>query len=381
MATLPLAQTLSHPRLSVGVPTPLLSINLSVVHRKYHELARALPFAHIYYAMKANPMPEIVHSLAAVGASFDVASAPEIAQCLQLGIPASRLSFGNTIKKSSAIAEAHAAGIDMFAFDSAAELEKIARHAPGARVTARLLTTCRGAEWPLSRKFGCDPEMAFQLLRSAPSLGLTPYGLSFHVGSQQTDPAAWDDPIALSALLFRRLRADGVHLAALNLGGGFPAQYTTAVASAQTYGDAIAQSLRRHFGSSLPHIMVEPGRYLVAEAGIIETEVVLVSRKSHHDPLRWVYLDCGKFGGLAETMDEAIRYPIHVPRRSGPTAPVVLAGPTCDSADILYERRPYLLPLDLHEGDRLRILSAGAYTHSYSSIGFNGFAPLSAVCT
>jgi ornithine decarboxylase len=355
-------------------------MNLSVVERKYHELARALPFTHIYYAMKANPMPEVVHSLAAAGSCFDVASAPEIRQCLEMGIPASRLSFGNTIKKSSAIAEAHAAGIDLFAFDSAAELEKIARHAPGARVTARLLTTCRGAEWPLSRKFGCDPEMAFQLLRSAPALGLTPFGLSFHVGSQQTNPNAWEDPIAMAAHLFRRLQAENIRLNGLNLGGGFPAQYTTAIASAQTYGAAIAQSLRRHFGSAMPHIMVEPGRYLVAEAGVIETEVVLVSRKSQHDHVRWVYLDCGKFGGLAETMDEAIRYPIHVHGRSGPTAPVVIAGPTCDSADILYERHAYHLPLDLHEGDRLRILSAGAYTHSYSSIGFNGFAPLGAIC-
>jgi ornithine decarboxylase len=115
---------------------------------------------------------------------------------------------------------------------------------------------------------------------------------------------------------------------------------------------------------------------MVGNAGIIEAEVVLVSHKSEHDGVRWVYLDIGKFGGLAETMDESIRYPIRTPRDGDKLAPCVLAGPTCDSADVMYEREPYLLPVSLEIGDKVLIEGAGAYTATYASVAFNGFAPL-----
>jgi ornithine decarboxylase len=138
--------------------------------------------------------------------------------------------------------------------------------------------------------------------------------------------------------------------------------------------------MTRHFGNDLPEIIIEPGRSLAGDAGVIETEVVLIARKDEQENRRWVYLDIGKFGGLAETMDESIKYPITTPRDGGTTGPVVLAGPTCDSADILYEKTPYLMPLDLSIGDKVKILSAGAYTSSYSSVGFNGFAPLKTYC-
>ncbi len=318
-------------------------------------------------------------ALARAGSHVDVASGPEIEHCLSLGIPAMRMSFGHTVKKAAAIATAHAAGIDQFTCDSAGELEKIARHAPGARVTVRLLTLGGGADWPLSRKFGCDPAMAFDLLVQARQLGLMPSGISFHVGSQQTDPGQWDQPINLAAQLFGLLDREGIALDTLNLGGGFPAHYQTVVPPIDYYGVAIEQSLDRHFGRRRPRVVVEPGRYLVADAGTIEAEVVLVAQKSYADDTRWVYLDCGKFGGLAETMDEAIKYRIEVPGRSGRLTPVILAGPTCDSADILYERTPCWLPADIEAGDRVRILSAGAYTYTYASVGFNGFAPLTAI--
>jgi ornithine decarboxylase len=362
------------------VTTPFLAIDVDTVVDHYLALQRALPAAVVYYAMKANPLPEIIAALADAGSCFDVASTTEIEGCLAADIPPGRLSFGHTIKKGAAVAAAHAAGIDLFTVDSLGELEKIARHAPGARVTVRLLTNGSGAEWPLSRKFGCDAAMAFDLLVAARALGLHAYGLSFHVGSQQTDPGQWDAPIAASAELYGRLRTEGVHLQALNLGGGFPAHYVSPVPPLSAYAAAIAASLSRHFGRRRPRILVEPGRFLVADAGVIETEVILVSRKSSNDPTRWVYLDCGKFGGLAETMDEAIKYRLEVPGRTGKATPVILAGPTCDSADILYERATCCLPEDLQEGDRIRILSAGAYTHTYASVGFNGFAPLRAAC-
>ncbi len=363
-----------------ALASPVLVMDVAAVVSRYVDLQRALPDAAIYYAAKANPLPEIIRALAEIGSSFDVASGPEIAHCLALGISPHRLSFGHTVKKAAAVADAYAAGIQLFSCDSVGELEKIARHAPGANVSVRLLTNGHGAEWPLSRKFGCEWTMARDLLCHARTLDLVPYGVSFHVGSQQTDPGQWEAPIACAAELFQSVQARGIRLHSLNLGGGFPAHYSAPVLPITEYGAAIAQSLFRHFGRSQPQIVVEPGRFLVADAGIIQAEVVLVARKSYDDDTRWVYLDCGKFGGLAETMDEAIKYRFRVPGRSGRPTPVILAGPTCDSADIMYERTPCYLPADLQAGDRVQILSAGAYTYTYSSVGFNGFAPLRAIC-
>ena len=365
---------------STNLPTPFLVMDVAAVVSKYLELQRTLPEALIYYAVKANPLPEIVRALADTGCCFDVSSAAEIEQCLAIGVSPRKLSFGNTIKKASVIADAHSAGIDLFSFDSAGELEKIAANAPGAKVTVRLLSHGKGADWPLSRKFGCEPAMAFDLLLRARALGLVPYGISFHVGSQQTDPGQWEEPIALSAQLFRRLGLHGILPPTLNIGGGFPAHYTTAPPSINVYGAAIERALVHHFGRDRPQIIVEPGRYLVADAGVIQTEVVLIAQKSYADDTRWVYLDCGKFGGLAETMGEAIKYRLRAPGRSNSRMPVILAGPTCDSADILYENTVYFLPIDLRHGDRIQILSAGAYTYTYSSVGFNGFSPLQSVC-
>ncbi len=362
------------------LPTPVLVMDVAAVMSRYERLVRALPGCRVYYAVKANPAPEILRALANCGSCFDVASHEEIVGALAIGLAPGRLSFGHTVKKASAIAGARAAGLDLLAVDSAGELQKIADQAPGARVTVRIQTNGCGADWPLSRKFGCDPAMAFDLLLEARALGLIPYGVTFHVGSQQTDPSRWDDPIALAARLFERARMEGIRLHMLNLGGGFPAQYRGFVPPIEVYGAAIARSLGRHFERDRPDVVVEPGRHLVADAGTIQTEVVLVARKSYGDDTRWVYLDCGKFGGLAETMDEAIKYRLRTPGRCGRRTRVVLAGPTCDSADILYERCPYYLPENLQVGDRVHVLSAGAYTFSYASVGFNGFAPLSVIC-
>lgn len=362
------------------LPTPVLVMDVELVLAHYRALQRALPEAVIYYAVKANPLPQIVRALAAEGSCFDVASAAEVEDCLGLGIPPRRLSFGHTVKKASAIGEARDAGIDLFSCDSIGELRKIARHAPLARVMVRLATGGAHADWPLSRKFGCDPLMARDLLIEARRLGLSPYGVSFHVGSQQTDPGQWNQPIALAAALFRDLQTRGIVLQALNLGGGFPARYSKPVPPVHAYGALISQALHRAFGRRVPQVFVEPGRYLVGNAGIIESEVVLIARKSSADGTPWVYIDCGRFGGLAETMDEAIRYRLRVRGRHGEPIKAILAGPTCDSADVLYEKSPCQLPCDLEEGDRVQILSAGAYTCTYASVGFNGFAPLQTVC-
>jgi ornithine decarboxylase len=255
-------------------------------------------------------------------------------------------------------------------------VEKVARAAPGSRVFCRFLFDCAGAEWPLSRKFGCDPDMAVEVLEHAQRLGLDPYGVSFHVGSQQRRTQAWDEALRSAAAIFRACGERGINLTMVNLGGGFPTRYLKDVPAVKTYGRSIFRALRKHFGNRIPDTIIEPGRGMVGNAGMIEAEVVLVSRKAENDAVRWVYLDIGKFGGLAETMDESIRYPIRTPRDGDPVGPCVLAGPTCDSADVMYEKTPYELPVSLEIGDKVLIEGTGAYTATYAAVAFNGFAPL-----
>jgi len=357
-------------------PTPCLVVDLEEVEANYRALTAALPLTRIYYAVKANPAPEIVKRLIPLGSNFDAASIFEIEHCLACGVTPDRLSFGHTVKKQDHIGRAFALGIRMFAFDSAEELDKLARAAPGASVFCRLLMTGQNADWPLSDKFGCDVKMAADLLVAARDRGLDPYGVSFHVGSQQRDPGQWDIALGKTAMLFSDLAERGIELRMVNLGGGFPARYRQDISPLSTYASAIMDAMTRHFGNRLPLMLVEPGRGLVGDAGIIRSEVVLVARKSYGVERRWVYLDIGKFGGLPETMGEAIQYRISTPKDGHPTGPVVLAGPTCDEVDVLYDKAGYEMPLDLEAGDKVEIHATGAYTATYCSVGFNGFPPL-----
>ncbi len=365
---------------TANLPSPCLIVDVELVEHNYLDLVRALPEAHVFYAVKANPADEIVSRLAKLGSNFDTASMGEIDLCLAHGVEPHRLSFGNTIKKQRDIAAAYDRGVRLFAFDSQEELKKLAESAPGAKVFCRILVDCDGAEWPLSRKFGCEVSMAADLLVSAKQQGLDAYGVSFHVGSQQTDLGQFDKAIAQANALFAGVAARGVHLRMINVGGGFPSRYNRDVPTIEAYANAIRASLAKHFPSARPELIVEPGRYVVGDAGVIQSEVVLVSHKGGADERRWVYLDVGKFHGLAETMDEAIKYRILTPHDGEPTAAVVLAGPTCDSADILYEKTDYRLPTALKAGDKVLILSTGAYTTTYSSVAFNGMPPLASVC-
>jgi ornithine decarboxylase len=223
---------------------------------------------------------------------------------------------------------------------------------------------------------GGEAHMAANLLVTASQLGLRPCGASFHVGSQRTDPRAWSSAIAHAAWVFRTCAHRGLDLDLLNLGGGLPAHYRTAVPPLAAYAETIETALAAEFGRSRPRILIEPGRYLVGDAGLLRAEVLLISRKSPHERERWVYLDAGLYNGLDETLDERIHYRIRTPRDGGPCGPVILAGPTCDSEDIHYRRTPYELPLDLAIGDPVDFLSAGAYTASVAAVAFNGFPPI-----
>ena len=355
---------------------PCLVLDNEVVRENYLAFAKALPDTRVFYAVKANPAPEILKLLTELGSCFDVASVTETEMVLAAGCTPDRISYGNTIKKESEIATAHKLGVTLFAIDCEAEVEKVARAAPGSRVICRIHCDGSGSEWPLSRKFGCEPDYAVDILELAHRRGLMPHGISFHVGSQQHNIEAWDRALASTASIFRGCAERGITLSMVNLGGGFPAKYLRKTPKLESYGKAIFRALRRHFGNAIPETIIEPGRGLVGNAGVIEAEVVLIAKRSPEDEVRWVYLDIGKFHGLAETIDESIRYPIRTPRDRDEMAPCIIAGPTCDSVDVLYEKNPYPLPISLAIGDKVLIEATGAYTTTYSSVGFNGYPPL-----
>ncbi|MBC9208474.1 type III PLP-dependent enzyme [Roseomonas aerophila] len=360
----------------VAPATPCLVVDVDRVGENYGRLKAALPLARIYYAVKANPAAPILDRLVSLDSAFDAASWEEVQACLRAGARPDAISFGNTVKKESAIKAAFEAGVRMFAFDSEPELRKLARSAPGAKVYCRILVGNVGAEWPLSKKFGCEVEMAKELMVLAGELGLDPFGISFHVGSQQTRTAAYEAAIAKVGMLFTDLKNAGVNPRMINIGGGYPVRYRSEVPEIGEIGDAIMGAMVEAFGNNLPEMVIEPGRFVVGDAGVLSSEVVLVSRKEKDDPVRWVYLDIGRFGGLAETEGEAIKYAFRTQHDGGADGPVTIAGPTCDSTDTLYEKSNYRLPLALDAGDRIELLATGAYVTTYASQAFNGFAPL-----
>ena len=353
--------------------TPRLELDVHAAVGAFSALADALPGTGVHYAVKANPHPALLRSLHQAGCRFDVASPAEVRAALAAGAQPDTLVYSNPVKRRSDIVEAAALGVSLFVVDSPQETRKVAQAAPGSSVLCRLVTSGAGSDWPLSRKYGVSTAEALDILLLAAHLGLDPAGVSFHVGSQQRDPGAWATPVAASARVFAGLRTHGLRPWLLDLGGGFPARLAGDEPAVADYASAIRTALRASFGSDLPRTLIEPGRGIVGEAGTVVTSVVEVVDRGG---TRWVFLDCGVFTGLVETLEEAIRYPLRTSRDGGPVGPCVVAGPTCDSADVLYQNEPRMLPLALAEGDEVRIDCAGAYSTCYSTVGFNGFDPL-----
>ncbi|WP_308258963.1 type III PLP-dependent enzyme [Pseudonocardia sp. H11422] len=359
-----------------GRPTPFLVLDPAVVAARYAELTCAFPGAGVLYAVKACPEPAVLERLAALGSGFDVASVPEMRLCLAAGADPAALCFGNPVRSPADLAAAHAAGVRRFVTDSREDLADLAVHAPDASVLVRVLVDDDGSATPLHGKFGAAPKEAVELLRAVRAAGLHVEGVTFHVGSQQTRPATFRDAVRLALQV---AGAAGVRRPVLDVGGGLPVRYRSPVLPPAAFGAAVREAADGAVRAGVVDevaLTVEPGRVLVAEAGVLRTRVLRVSYRPGVDHRRWVYLDAGRYQGLAETENEAIGYPLRVPGRSGPVGAVVLAGPTCDGDDVLYRRTPYALPLALRAGDTVDVLHAGAYTASYASVGFNGFGPL-----
>lgn len=364
--------------LNGNTPTPFVVMDLDIIRKTYIRTQELYKTADIFYAVKANADIPVLEILRDLGASFDVASLGEIKRVLSLGTCPTKLSYGNTVKKASEIKQAYNLGIRMFAFDCMDELQKIAKNAPEAQVFCRILVNCDGAEWPLSRKFGCDPAYGVKLLKTAQHLGLNPVGISIHVGSQQMTLQAWDDALKHVTSVWGDATAHGIPLDFINLGGGMCSQYDKDIIDAPTYANGIMASLHTHFGDAIPKLILEPGRSMVGDAGVMKTEIITIADKTGQDTVPWVYIDAGILNGLFEALGEAIRYQIiSDAQRHGKvldTIAYTLAGPSCDTADIMYNT--IHLPKNIVSGDALYILSTGAYTSSYACAWFNGFSPI-----
>ena len=363
---------------SKDLPTPNIVVNLNTIKKNFLTLKDSFPYAKIFYAIKANPGEPVLQMLAEMGSNFDIASRYELDMISKFVNDPSRFSYGNTIKKSSDIKYFYEKGVRIFATDSQADLKNIAKNAPGSKVYVRILVeNSDTADWPLSRKFGCHPDMAYNLLVQAKEQGLIPYGVSFHVGSQQRDIGAWNDAIAKVKYLFNSLEEEeNIKLQMIDMGGGFPATYIDPTNELSVYASEITRFLTEDFGDDLPEIILEPGRSLVGDSGILTSEVILASRKNNTALTRWVYIDAGKFNGLIETIDECIKYPVITTKDGDKEGEAIIAGPTCDSMDVMYETTKYKLPVTLKQGDRMYWLSTGAYTTTYASVAFNGFPPI-----
>jgi ornithine decarboxylase len=341
--------------------------DLNGIEEQYDHLLAELPGVRVRFAMKACPVDEVLTVLADRGGGFDAASVGEIRQALRTSVTPDDVHYGNTIKADSDIAAAFELGITTYATDSIEDVQAIARNAPGARVFCRLATDGEGAIWGLTAKCGTDEPLA--VLDQARRLGLVPAGLSLHVGSQQMTVRAWEVAVDGLVAVVAELSGAGIHLDHINFGGGLPAAgYRDLDPPTAGIFAAIRDGMKRLEGLSF---VVEPGRHLVADHGVIRASVArLTTRRAP-----WLYLTCGKFNGLYEA--DQLGYPLSFPNASvfGRRVPAVIAGPSCDSDDT-FGGAPVSVPASLGSGDPVWIHSAGAYATSYTTVGFNGFDPL-----
>ncbi len=344
--------------------TPLLILDTQGIKERYREAKRHFSEFNIFYAVKANDHPSILKALSEEGAGFEIASSSELEKVFEYCKEPTRIISSNPVKPMDFIAFSYQKGIDLFAVDSFTEVEKIADLAPRSRIYVRLAVPNEGSDWPLSGKFGVDPETAVEILEYGRSKGLIPYGITFHVGSQCNNLRNWFIAIKLSSEAWNKARHKGIKLKLLNIGGGIPVTYLYNALSMEDIAYYVKGLLRKYMIEQPAELHMEPGRGLVGDQGILITRVI---GKAVRDGTRWIYVDTGVFNGLAEALG-GIRYPFYLDR-DGELYEWTVGGISCDSMDIIARNVPLPEP---EVGDHLYIMSAGAYTTVYAS-NFNGF--------
>jgi ornithine decarboxylase len=350
--------------------TPSLILDFSIVQNTYNHFLDSFPGGQVFYAMKANANPQIVRLVVENGGSLEIASLAELERALDAGATGERIICSNPIKNPVFLQRMHEENVYAVVVDSTYELEKVALYMPGCRVYARLAVDNHGSVLPLAGKFGVNGDEAMSLLNEARDLGLNPIGLSFHVGSQCLRVSNWVSAIRTCGEIWRQATENGHEFYLLDIGGGFPAghYHDPNIPSLDEIGIAVMQAIHDHIPHPNPMLVMEPGRGLVGESGILVATVVGKARRGMDE---WLYLDAGVFNGLMETYEGFPPVAHHlssdVIERSKMS--YTLAGPSCDSCDVI--ARGYQLP-ETHIGDRLVFYDAGAYTNEYA-VAFNGF--------
>lgn len=346
-----------------GYDKPFLLIDSSIVREKTRRFTATMPRVRPHYAVKANPDPRVLKTLIAEGTGFEIASIAELDLLLSLGVAATEIFYSNPVKSRDFIACAAAKGVAWFVIDSVEELNKVHAIKADAKLYLRIDTPNIGSDWPLDGKFGAHAGEAREIVATAARLKADLAGVAFHVGSQCRNPENWRVGIEKSRAVFDLMLKSGLKPRLLNIGGGFPVRHVKPIPAIEVIGEVVNRALEA-FPAEV-RVIAEPGRYLVSDAGYFVCRIMGTATRAGK---RWMHLDAGLFGGIIETT-EGLKYRVRT-ERSGPDIPWNVAGPTCDSIDVVMRDEP--LPSDLQEGDYIYLKNAGAYTTAYAS-NFNGF--------
>lgn len=347
--------------------TPLMVIDKSRLIEEYNTFRRLMPRVRLFYAMKANPHPDVVKTFAQLGGSFDCASEVEMRLALSQGAKPEQIIFANTVKRPEALAYARKNKINLVTFDNEPELYKIAEHAPGSRVLARLKVSNLGSIVELSLKFGADEDQMVPMLLKAKSLGLKPEGISFHVGSQCTNIENYLRAFEQTARIVEEASKRGLQIRMIDIGGGFPIRhFKEDKIEIETFATKLRREMDRLFDKSID-LIAEPGRALVGPAGMLITRVVGRSIRNNKN---YYYLDDGVYGDFSGIVFDHAKYEfktlVKTQRYSS-----ILAGPTCDSFDTISLAED--LP-ELDVGSVIYVPNIGAYSCA-SALTFNGIPP------
>ncbi|KPJ66173.1 hypothetical protein AMJ44_08760 [candidate division WOR-1 bacterium DG_54_3] len=349
--------------------SPLMLISQDVLKKQYERFVKHLPNVTPYYAIKANPKPEVIKTFIRLGTGFDVASAAEMNLVLDLGASPDRIIFANTIKSNEDIAVAYKRKVKFMTFDNEPELYKIAKFCPGAKVLVRIKVENVGSTVELSLKFGADPEQAIFLLKKARSLGLHPAGVAFHVGSQCINIENYLQALDISSVIFEEAKQVGLNLDLLDIGGGFPIRHfdNDDHISFKDIAKTIRKKMRRLFDKKVKFI-AEPGRFFVGPAGTLVTQVI---GRTFRNNKNYYYLNDGVYADFSGIVFDHCRYEFKSLRR-GQKFLSTLAGPTCDSFDTISLNED--LP-ELEVGNVVYVKNIGAYSCASAVPAFNGFPP------
>ncbi|MCX5748642.1 MAG: type III PLP-dependent enzyme [Candidatus Saganbacteria bacterium] len=350
-------------------PTPLMLVSKSILKNQYDLFKKHLPGVEPFYAIKANPDPEIIKFFISLGSGFDVASGNEMKLVLGLGAKPEKVIFANTIKSQKDLEFSGKNSVKFMTFDNEPEIYKIAKYCPGAKVLVRIKVANVGSIVELSLKFGADPEQAVHFLKKAKNLGLKPMGVAFHVGSQCLDAHNYIQALEMSAAIFKEASRNGLSLSVLDIGGGFPIKHfdSDGHIDFKSLASKIKREMKRLFDKNVRAI-AEPGRFFAGPAGTLVTSVV---GRTFRNNKNYYYLDDGVYADFSGIVFDHCKYQFNALKR-GQKFLSTLAGPTCDSFDTISQSVE--LP-ELDVGNMVYVKNIGAYSSASAVPGFNGFPP------